>query len=75
MTDRKGRGFYDSFTVTEEPRSAQPRPGTVADEEANDSSASFSANENSGEDMQTGGVDSAGEDDDQELEGEAMEWL
>ena len=60
---------YDTITVEEEPRAVLPPP---PEDEGNDSNASFSASETGGEGMQTGGLDSAGEED-QKTEGEPMD--
>ena len=43
--------------------------------EGNDSSGSFSASEVGGDNAETGGLDSVGEEDEEDVEGEVMDLL
>jgi len=45
----------------------------IGDEEGNDLKESFSASEAGGDDPETGGLDSAGEEEEEETEGEPMD--
>ena len=67
--------IHDTITVVDPPK---PRPDDsissekVGDGEGNDSTESFSASEAGGDDAEIGGLDSAGEEED-ETEGEWMD--
>ena len=73
--------IYDTIAVEDEPApevllamkvSEEGETSNVAEEEANDSNGSFSASETGGDVTATGGLDSAGEEE-EEPEGEPMD--
>jgi hypothetical protein len=73
--------IYDTIVVEDEPApevlpamkvSEEGETSIVVEEEGNDSNGSFSASETGGDVVETGGLDSAGEED-EEIEGEPMD--
>ena len=61
---------YDTIAVEDDPEPGLLPSVKVGEEEGNDSNESFSASETGGDVVETGGLDSAGEE---ETEGESMD--